>query len=169
VPDKLHLCKKDLFMPRAWRPSIGGGKLFYFPNIVLTMLRPNASMHAQNVAQFHVPLSMTKPAIRNYLARVYGLVTTDVRTANFLGNQKRDLTGRRFKTPDWKKAIVSFKEPFVYPPAPDMDKEFNPEERKAEKERALKRARTWRRRGAMDTSVTRKQMDADKDAKPETV
>jgi len=78
-------------------------------------------------ATFRVTQSITKTDIRSYLASVYGVKTTYIRTDNYLSPYKRTLahgSGGWEKTRKvYKRAVVGLEEPFYYPQAiEDMNK-----------------------------------------------
>ncbi|BFZ54228.1 mitochondrial 54S ribosomal protein YmL41 [Savitreella phatthalungensis] len=124
---------------RAAAPFKMGSKKVWLPESVFTLLRgsKDAPLPA-NRAKFRVPLNMNKFDVRDYLYNLYGLVTTDVRTQIHLTPLQRGTNAQRRKnlhlkkTLPWhrpiskKTAIVTMKEPFVYPNPPTTEKELEP-------------------------------------------
>ena len=82
-----------------------------FPNWVVKLVRnPNLRTRFwldRPVEVFHVSPEMTKFEIKEYLIQLYNLPVSHVHTAIFTGKVKTNLqTGRKYKTPDYKKAYV---------------------------------------------------------------
>jgi len=95
-------------------------RLIRLPSIFLILLRPSSTRPLpENSAAFRVPLSLSKPAIANYLEQVYAVKVVNVQTAIMTGKSKRDRDGRLYRRSDWKKAIVriSSSPPWSYPTA----------------------------------------------------
>ena len=65
---------------------------------------------------FRVPPRMTKPEIKDYLEKIYGLDVKKVNTMIYEGKEKRR-NGIKYRRPDYKKAIVKLNTPCV-PPQP---------------------------------------------------
>jgi hypothetical protein len=70
-----------------------------------------------------VPPQLSKVDIQDYLSKLYNITITDVRTMNYLGKTKMKMGGRAFKRPDFKKAIITMDQDFVFPhpPCPNKD------------------------------------------------
>jgi ribosomal protein L23 len=68
-------------------------------------------------ATFRVSLQLTKPDIRSYLAQIYGLEITSLRTANYIGEDKYypGKGWKRTRERTYKKVLVGLVEPFWYP------------------------------------------------------
>lgn len=65
-------------------------------------------------ALLHIPPSMTKWEVREYLTKIYGVSVINVDTANFLGKWKRLYAKRKvisFKRRNFKAAYVKFEKP----------------------------------------------------------
>ena len=95
-------------------------RLIRLPSVFLILLRPPSSRPlAENTAMFRVPLSMSKPAIANYLEQVYDVRVQNIQTAIMNGKTKRDRDGRLYRRSDWKKATVriSSSPAWTYPSA----------------------------------------------------
>jgi large subunit ribosomal protein L23 len=95
------------------------GQKIYLPNIVFRLVR-NHTLPGQPYnpfeATFRIPQSITKTDIRSYLAAVYGVKTTYIRTDNY--SPKMDRFGNT-SVPGYKRAVVGLVEPFYYPEAMD--------------------------------------------------
>eukprot|EP01134_Creolimax_fragrantissima_P001353 CFRG1353T1 len=116
-----------------YAPFVRPKPLLYMPDIYVKLVRagptPNGVPRPKNVAMFHVPQTMTKFDIKNYLTDIYKMDIIKVHTVNQLGKTKRDQTsGKKFKRPDVKKAYVylrdqEFEFPELYkatPPTPTL-------------------------------------------------
>jgi ribosomal protein L23 len=71
-------------------------------------LRPNQAL-------FHVPLHFTKPLLKEYLTRLYGVTVGRIDTVIQAGKVRRITTSKRIsnhREPDIKKAYVSFQGEF---------------------------------------------------------
>jgi len=65
-------------------------------------------------ALLHVPPSMTKWEVKEYLSKIYGVNVLNVMTANFLGKWKRLYAKRKvisYKRRNFKAAYVNFEKP----------------------------------------------------------
>ncbi|EMD38735.1 hypothetical protein CERSUDRAFT_92772 [Gelatoporia subvermispora B] len=99
------------------------GHTIYLPNIIFKLVRnhtPPGQPYNPYEATFRVPPSITKTDIRGYLAAVYGVRTTYVRTDNYISPLFSLRTGpgkvqRSERT--YKRAVVGLAEPFYYPQA----------------------------------------------------
>mmetsp|Transcript_11259 Transcript_11259/g.39219 ORF Transcript_11259/g.39219 Transcript_11259/m.39219 type:complete len:109 (-) Transcript_11259:59-385(-) len=77
----------------------------WFPKFTMTLMRRASAAQPANNLVFRVDPKMTKPEIRQYLERVYGLPVTRVATVNYDGKVKR--SGRHFYQQNaYKKAYV---------------------------------------------------------------
>jgi large subunit ribosomal protein L23 len=96
------------------------GQKVYLPSILFRMVRnftPPGKPYNPYEATFRVSESVTKTDIRSYLAAVYGVQTTYIRTDNYLSPYRRTLTGWVKKRKEYKRAVVGLVEPFYYPQA----------------------------------------------------
>jgi large subunit ribosomal protein L23 len=102
------------------------GQKIYLPNVIFRMVRnftPPGKPYNPYEATFRVPQSITKTDVRSYLAAVYGVKTTYIRTDNYLSPYKRTVTGWVKKRKVYKRAVVGLEDPFYYPQAiEDMNK-----------------------------------------------
>ena len=82
----------------------------WFPNHFLRLISVNlAKKPAQ--ALLHVPPSMTKTEVREYLSKIYSVPVLNVTTSNMLGKWKRFYGKRRilsYTRRDFKMATVEF-------------------------------------------------------------
>ena len=92
----------------------GPAELF-FPNVPFRVMRTKkqygqtGSPFLKRVV-FKVPPYMTKPEIKQYLTKIYGMQVTKVNTIN-VEHYRQPIAGRKvkwFKKSDFKKAIVTF-------------------------------------------------------------
>ncbi|KAG6331866.1 hypothetical protein ID866_7222 [Astraeus odoratus] len=128
------------------------GQKVYLPNVIFRMVRnhtPNGQPYNPYEATFRVPQSITKTDVRSYLASVYGVKTTYIRTANYISPLRRTRMGMRpvGRHRTYKRAVVGLVDPFYYPlDMEDMDKVAK-KERVAwlEEKFALKALVRWRR------------------------
>lgn len=96
------------------------GQKIYLPNVIFPMVRnftPPGKPYNPHEATFRVSQSVTKTDIRSYLAAVYGVQTTYIRTDNYLSPYKRTITGWEKARKEYKRAVVGLVEPFYYPQA----------------------------------------------------
>ena len=127
------------------------GQKVYLPNVLFRMVRnftPPGKPYNPYEATFRVSQSITKTDIRSYLASVYGVQTTYIRTDNYLSPYKRIITGWAKKRKDYKRAVVGLVEPFYYPQAIEDMPRVEREERQKWLESAffiqgLKEMRAW--------------------------
>ena len=127
------------------------GQKVYLPNVIFRMVRnftPPGKPYNPYEATFRVSQSVTKTDIRSYLAAVYGVQTTYIRTDNYLSPYKRVSTGWQKKRKEYKRAVVGLVEPFYYPQAiEDMSRVEREERQKWLEDRffvkELKEMRTW--------------------------
>lgn len=120
-------------------PSLAGIS-YFFPNIIFTMIR---SHHPPHQAVFRVPVHLNKIDIKNYLEAMYKVNVTDVRTMVY--SAYTSVLMRERIHARYKKAIVSMKEDFVFPP---VDRELI-------KEHKMKPAFRGRRPGRMYNQIER--------------
>jgi len=98
------------------------GQKIYLPNIIFRLVRNHTlsgKPYNPYEATFRVPQSVTKTDIRTYLAAVYGVQTTYIRTDNYISplihTHGRGLSRDSSRT--FKRAVVGLVEPFYYPQA----------------------------------------------------
>ncbi|KAA1475567.1 mitochondrial ribosomal protein L23 [Dentipellis sp. KUC8613] len=109
------------------------GQKVYLPNIIFRLMRnhtPRGQAYNPYEATFRVPQSVTKTDVRSYLAAVYGVQTTYIRTDNYISPVDRnwDLSWTRtYPARTYKRAVVGLVEPFYYP---DAVEDMSAEERK---------------------------------------
>ncbi|KAJ2785452.1 mitochondrial 54S ribosomal protein YmL41 [Coemansia javaensis] len=119
-----------------------GNAKVYFPNVVFK-ITPDARL-GRNQAAFRVPLNINKLDIKDYLTHIYNVTVTDVRTVVFPGKLYLNrFTGQKERTSRTKKAIVTMKEEFKYPPEPNVDRDFGGMEMRYERLRMANRLRGW--------------------------
>lgn len=100
----------------AWAKATG----IVFPNAIFKMIKPGKPLLKNQVA-FIVPLNYGKIQIRSYLEQIYGVEVKRVATMVYQGkpifvrDRKTGQVLRKSKRKDFKKAIVTMKEDFVYP------------------------------------------------------
>ena len=127
------------------------GQKIYLPNILFRMVRnftPPGKPYNPYEATFRVSQSVTKTDIRSYLASVYGVQTTYIRTDNYLSPYRRTITGWAKKRKEYKRAIVGLVEPFYYPQAIEDMPRVEREKREKWLEdtfyiKRIKEMRTW--------------------------
>ncbi|KAJ2755415.1 mitochondrial 54S ribosomal protein YmL41 [Coemansia nantahalensis] len=119
-----------------------GNVKIYFPNIVFKII-PDARLSKYQAA-FRVPLNINKLDIKDYLTHIYSVTVTDVRTVVFPGKLALNrFTGRKERSSRTKKAIVTMKEEFRYPAAPNVDADFGGLEMKYERMRMANKLKGW--------------------------
>ncbi|POY75347.1 hypothetical protein BMF94_1575 [Rhodotorula taiwanensis] len=110
--------------PKAVAPGIEGAThgdvKVYLPSVFMRLVRNTAEYKDDPyTATFRTALQLTKPDIANYLKNVYGLEITSIRTMNYLSALKRNPIGggksRSGGTKNYKKVLVTMKEPFWFP------------------------------------------------------
>jgi large subunit ribosomal protein L23 len=108
------------------------GQKIYLPNIIFRLVRnhtPVGQAYNPYEATFRIPQSVTKNDVRSYLAAVYGVKTTYIRTDNYISSLYRLSNSRsaplRTKSHrTYKRAVVGLVDPFYYPLAlEDMGEE----------------------------------------------
>jgi large subunit ribosomal protein L23 len=127
------------------------GQKVYLPNVTFRMVRnftPPGKPYNPYEATFRVSQSTTKTDIRSYLAAVYGVQTTYIRTDNYLSPYKRAFNGWAKKRKEYKRAVVGLVEPFYYPQAIEDMPRVEREERQKWLEdkffiKNLREMRTW--------------------------
>jgi large subunit ribosomal protein L23 len=118
------------------------GEKVYLPNILFRLVpnfTPPGKAYNPYEATFRIPQSITKTDVRAYLAAVYGVQTTYIRTDNYIAPVRRAWNGawvrggggRSFRT--YKRAVVGLVEPFYFPM---MSEDMSETDREA-RERAL--------------------------------
>lgn len=113
------------------------GEKVYLPNIIFRLVpnfTPPGKPYNPYEATFRIPQSVTKTDVRAYLAAVYGVQTTYIRTDNYVAPLRRSwnralVSGKSYST--YKRAVVGLVEPFYYP---KMLEDMSKEERKAREE-----------------------------------
>ncbi|KAJ2711050.1 mitochondrial 54S ribosomal protein YmL41 [Coemansia spiralis] len=119
-----------------------GSVKIYFPNIVFKIIPDTRLSKFQ--AAFRVPLNINKLDIKDYLTHIYNVTVTDVRTVVFPGKLVLNrFTGRKERASRTKKAIVTMKKEFTYPPEVNVDHDFGGLEKKYEKLRMANKMRGW--------------------------
>ncbi|KAJ2157664.1 mitochondrial 54S ribosomal protein YmL41 [Coemansia sp. RSA 552] len=117
----------------------------YFPNLVFKII-PDTRL-SRNQAAFRVPLNVNKLDIKDYLTHIYNVTVTDVRTVVFPGKLVMNrTTGQKERAARKKKAIVTMKEDFAYPPELDVDKDFGGNKKRYQEMLRSNRLRGWTRR-----------------------
>ncbi|KAF8556456.1 hypothetical protein OG21DRAFT_1476012 [Imleria badia] len=112
------------------------GQKIYLPNLIFKMVRNHTlagKPYNPYEATFRIPPSVTKTDVRSYLATVYGVKSTYIRTANYIAPLRRTKLGMRpvgsHRT--YKRAVVGLVDPFYYPL--DMEDMGTLERKKREK------------------------------------
>ncbi|KAI0272642.1 mitochondrial ribosomal protein L23 [Gloeopeniophorella convolvens] len=96
------------------------GEKVYLPNLLFRLVpnhTPSGAPYNPYEATFRVPQSVTKTDVRAYLAAVYGVQTTYIRTDNYFAPVRRAwnaawVRGAPHRT--YKRAVVGLVEPFYY-------------------------------------------------------
>ncbi|KAH9175035.1 mitochondrial ribosomal protein L23 [Lactarius sanguifluus] len=97
------------------------GEKVYLPNIIFRLVpnfTPPEKPYNPYEATFRIPQSVTKTDVRAYLAAMYGVQTTYIRTDNYVAPLRRAwntswVRGKSYRT--YKRAVVGLAEPFYYP------------------------------------------------------
>jgi len=113
------------------------GEKVYLPNIIFRLVpnfTPPGKPYNPYEATFRIPQSVTKTDVRAFLAAVYGVQTTYIRTDNYMAPLRRAwntalVRGNSHRT--YKRAVVGLVEPFYYPM---MLEDMSKEERQAREE-----------------------------------
>ncbi|THH13745.1 hypothetical protein EW146_g6509 [Bondarzewia mesenterica] len=122
----------EVSMPDGSKETRVVGQKVYLPNIVFRLVRnytPPGQPYNPYEATFRIPQSVTKTDVRSYLASVYGVQTTYIRTDNYISPVSRTWNAsfsRKTKHRTYKRAVVGLVEPFYYPQAVE---DMNAEER----------------------------------------
>ena len=114
------------------------GEKVYLPNIIFRLVpnfTPPGKPYNPYEATFRIPQSVTKIDVRSYLAAVYGVQMTYIRTDNYVAPVHRAWngawvrSGKSYRT--YKRAVVGLVEPFYYP---KMLEDMSKEDREAREE-----------------------------------
>ncbi|KAH9066596.1 mitochondrial ribosomal protein L23 [Lactarius vividus] len=113
------------------------GEKVYLPNIIFRLVpnfTPPGKPYNPYEATFRIPQSVTKTDVRAYLAAMYGVQTSYIRTDNYVAPLRRAwntswVRGKSYRT--YKRAVVGLVEPFYYPM---MLEDMSSEERQAREE-----------------------------------
>ncbi len=97
------------------------GVPLFFPNITCSILRASLPPHQ---ALFKFPLHLNKIDIARYLTALYNVTVLDVKTAIIQGKTIPNGRGQNVKAGDWKRALVTTKEDFEWPPPPPEEGTF---------------------------------------------
>ena len=96
--------------PKGLKPTVTGSfpkegeEIDFLSHNVLLYRSPKP--YDANVLQFWVDPMMSKPEIKQYLMKVYGLNVQKVHTVNKKGRIVRRQDNTKFRKKDWKKAIA---------------------------------------------------------------
>ena len=96
--------------------TLSAASKLYFPNIALKLVRSHLPPHQ---AVFKCPPQLSKLDISSLLTALYDLKITNVRTMNYAGKVRTNAKSRKYKRADYKKAIVTMQEDFVFPQVPE--------------------------------------------------
>ncbi|KAH9967353.1 mitochondrial ribosomal protein L23 [Russula dissimulans] len=121
---------REVVTPSGERETQVVGEKVYLPNIIFRLVpnfTPPGKPYNPYEATFRIPQSVTKTDVRAYLAAVYGVQTTYIRTDNYIAPMGRAWNGawvrRGGGLRTYKRAVVGLVEPFYYPMMPeDMSK-----------------------------------------------
>lgn len=83
------------------------GLKVFFPNTPIVIKPKGNFITSRGIVEFYVPVNQTKYEIRQYLKKIYDLDIIKVNTILHDGRLKRDAKGKWYKTPAYKKAIVT--------------------------------------------------------------
>jgi large subunit ribosomal protein L23 len=117
------------------------GQKVYLPNVLFRMV-PNHTLEGQPYnpyeATFRIPQSITKTDIRSYLANIYGVKSTYIRTDNYFSPLFKAHSGTAAKTKTrahrtYKRAVVGLVEPFYFP----MQLEDMPQKEREERQKFI--------------------------------
>jgi large subunit ribosomal protein L23 len=64
-----------------------------------------------NKVVFEVPPTLSKPDLKAFLESVYALDVAAINTMNYAGKRQRAAGGKVYTRADWKKAVVTLKNP----------------------------------------------------------
>lgn len=91
---------------------IGKGKLVFFPNIVVSLVRTGLKeKEKSNIVTFRIPSFMNKFDLKEYLLKIYGLKCENMKIFNFAARKK---SGNR-RSGSRKNALVELSENFEIP------------------------------------------------------
>jgi len=121
---------REVVTPSGAKETQVVGEKVYLPNTIFRLVpnfTPPGNPYNPYEATFRIPQSVTKTDVRSYLAAVYGVQTTYIRTDNYIAPVRRAWngawvrSGKSYRT--YKRAVVGLVEPFYYPMmAEDMSK-----------------------------------------------
>lgn len=83
------------------------GPRVYFPNRGIAVQPKGNFITSKGTVSFIVGVNQTKYEIKQYLKKLYGLEVIKVNTMVYQGKMKRDAVGRWYRTPAFKKAVVT--------------------------------------------------------------
>ncbi|KAN0137113.1 hypothetical protein V8E53_005110 [Lactarius tabidus] len=134
------------------------GEKVYLPNIIFRLVpnfTPPGKPYNPYEATFRIPQSVTKTDVRAFLAAVYGVQTTYIRTDNYIAPLRRSwnaswVSGKSYNT--YKRAVVGLVEPFYYP---KLLEDMSKEERKAREEYLEKEYHIKARKDLVKNSLLR--------------
>ena len=110
------------------------GEKVYLPNIIFRLVpnfTPPGKPYNPYEATFRIPQSLTKTDVRAYLAAVYGVQVTYIRTDNYIAPLTRSWNASWVRgSGTYKRAVVGLVEPFYYP---KLLEDMSEEEREARK------------------------------------
>ncbi|KAH9072213.1 mitochondrial ribosomal protein L23 [Lactarius deliciosus] len=112
---------RDVVTPSGATETQVVGEKVYLPNIIFRLVpnfTPPGKPYNPYEATFRIPQSVTKTDVRAYLAAMYGVQTTYIRTDNYVAPLRRAwntswVRGKSYRT--YKRAVVGLVEPFYYP------------------------------------------------------
>jgi large subunit ribosomal protein L23 len=112
---------RQVVTPSGATETLVIGEKVYLPNIIFRLVpnfTPPRKSYNPYEATFRIPQSVTKTDVRSYLAAVYGVQTTYIRTDNYVAPLERArnralVRGKSYRT--YKRAVVGLVEPFYYP------------------------------------------------------
>lgn len=87
--------------------KVAQGLKVYFPNRSIVVQPKGNFITSKGTVTFLVGLNQTKYEIKQYVKKLYGLEVIKVNTMIYQGKMKRDGAGRWYRTPAFKKAIVT--------------------------------------------------------------
>ena len=113
---------REVVTPTGAKETQVVGEKVYLPNIIFRLVpnfTPPGKPYNPYETTFRIPQSVTKTDVRSYLAAMYGVQTTYIRTDNYIAplhrawNRAWVRSGRSYRT--YKRAVVGLVEPFYYP------------------------------------------------------
>jgi ribosomal protein L23 len=87
--------------------TVARGSKIFFPTTTMVVQPKGNFITSKGTVTFLVSVKQTKYEIKQYVKQLYGLEVIKVNTILHNGKMKRDGTGRWYKTPSYKKAIVT--------------------------------------------------------------